>query len=99
MTKTSFYSIMLKDKRKQAVLHHGYSDGTYYYFKADSSTWYAIHPLIGLSVAWGYTRKEAAEKAHSECIKSGLKTVYANTAGYEKLGANFDKLVKEAQND
>ena len=97
MTKTSFYSVMFKDNKKQAILHSGYSDGTYYYYRADSATWYAIHPLLGLSVASANTRKEASVQAHSEKIREALQNIYANTAHYEKLGADFDKLRAEAE--
>lgn len=100
MIKTSFYSIMMKDNKKQAILHHGYSDGTYYYFKGEiGGTWYAIHPLTGLSVANCYTRKEAQQKAHSSYIQEKLKSIYADKKRYSEMNIYFNQLVTEARNE
>lgn len=40
----------------------GYTDQIFNYYKG-GGTWHAIHPIWGLSVAWGHTRKEAQAKA------------------------------------
>lgn len=91
MKKHSFYSMIRRDHKSVAVLHHGYSDGTFYYYK-NYNTWYAIHPLIGLSVTYGYTRKECAEKAHApELFKKIIEIT--NERG-EQLTADFEKAIQ-----
>ena len=54
MKKIDFYSLIMKNGKPQRVLHNGYTDGTYYYYK-NNSTWYAIVPNIGLSAAEVYS--------------------------------------------
>lgn len=95
MTKTSFYSVMVKDGKKQAVLHHGYSDGTYYYYKSEFDEWHAIHPLNGLSVGKGYTRKEAVKQAYLPRVQEWFMKQpfeYLN-----KISAEFERLIQEAK--
>ena len=64
MKKTNFYSMVREDGAAVARLHAGYTDGTYNYYKKDS-TWFAIHPANGLSICQTNTRKAAAEAAHA----------------------------------
>lgn len=41
----------------------GYTDGLCNYYKDDDDkVWYAIHPVCGLGIQWGRTRKEAQAK-------------------------------------
>ena len=63
MKKTNFYSMVREEGQNIAKLQAGYTDGTYNYYKNDSS-WHVIHPSNGLSICCGNTRKAAAEKAH-----------------------------------
>lgn len=95
MKKYSFYSLMRVNGKTTAVLQEGYSDGTYYYYK-NGGQWSAIHPLIGLSVTYGYTRKECAEKAHAP----GLQKVIQErvTQHGEQLTKNFENAIKELKN-
>lgn len=91
MKKHSFYSLMRVNGKTTAVLQEGYSDGTYYYYK-NGGQWSAIHPLIGLSVTYGYTRKECAEKAHApELFKKVIEI--SNERG-EQLTADFEKAIQ-----
>ena len=64
MKKFSFYSMVREGGKNIAKLHDGYTDGTYNYYKKDSS-WHAIHPANGLSICCAHTRKAAAEAAHA----------------------------------
>lgn len=92
MKKTSFYSYMVKDRKKQAVLHTGWSDGTFYYYK-EFNTWYAIHPLVGLSVTYGYTLKEAAAKAHAPELKNEVDRVIRERGA--TMSEEFEKAIQE----
>ena len=65
MKKCQFYSMMRTDNGPAAVLHDGYTDGTYYYYKLKGARWCAIHPVNGVQVAYAHTRKECAENAHA----------------------------------
>jgi hypothetical protein len=95
MTKTSFYTMVFKDGKKQAeLIINGYSDGNYYYYRR-GGRWFAIHPLIGLAIAGGATRKEAHGTAHSLRIQDALNGIYENTGYYKKLGAEFDSAILE----
>jgi hypothetical protein len=97
MKKHSFYSLMRKDGKTAAVLQNGYSDGTFYFYSTGEryKTWYAIHPLFGMSVAYGYSRKECAEKAHSPDL---IKKIAEHTAKRgESLAAAFEKAIQEAK--
>lgn len=78
MKKCTFYSLMRKDNRTQAVKHEGYTDGVYNYYNNGSARyphWFAIEPSTGLSVVSDYTRKATAEQAHkrAEAVKETLK--------------------------
>lgn len=87
MTKTSFYTLLSNGKTVDAVLKHGYSDGTFYYY-TDGTRWHAIHPLVGRSVAVGYSRKNASEQAH-QLIEKVNKAM-------EKRGAEFTEQFENA---
>lgn len=68
MTKTSFYTLVKgaqTQNRARRVMVTGYSDGTFYYYKT-GRTWYAIHPLCGLSISAELTRKSAQSAAHKK---------------------------------
>lgn len=76
MKKCSFYTCLYIDGVKTAVLQHGYSDGTFYYYSKEDwrgKTWYAVHPLVGLSVVYGHTRKDAAEHAHAPGMMESIR--------------------------
>ena len=92
MKKHSFYSLMRKDGKNKAVLHNGFSDGTFYYYK-DNYTWYAIHPLCGLSVCYGYTRKECADKAHAPALFAKITEDFVKRG--ETLTAQFENAIRE----
>lgn len=88
MKKHSFYSIIMKNHKPYRVLHNGYSDGTYYYYKNNfnsGAVWYAIAPNVGLSVAEGHTRKAAQQAATA---RGGLIAQKLAENG-EKLAAQF----------
>lgn len=81
MIKFSFYTFVFENGKRQAKhIVNGYSDGTFYYYKNDFGTWFAIHPLCGLGVATGTTRTAAAQEAHSAKTTDGLKR--ADKTGY-----------------
>ena len=88
MKKCVFYSSMRKDGKNQAVLHSGYTDGVFYYYKNEKycNIWYAIHPASGLSIAQDYTRKATAEKAHNPELLAVLR---------DRLNRDGEKLKKE----
>lgn len=68
MTKTSFYTLVKgaqTQNRACRVMVVGYSDGTFYYYKT-GRTWYAVHPLCGLSISAELTRKSAQSTAHKK---------------------------------
>ena len=91
MKKHTFYSMVREEGIVIAKLHGGYTDGTYNYYRKEY-TWFAIHPLNGLSVCTGSTRKEAAEKAHApkmaERIAAALERQHETT---EKFAALVEK--------
>jgi hypothetical protein len=89
---------MVRENNKNVAKHiiNGYSDGTFYYYKNDYGTWHAIHPLCGLAIAQGSTRKEAEKNAYSERVQNGLNDIYKNRMDYYKrIGATFDAAVLE----
>ena len=94
MTKLNFYSLMRVGGKAQAILHNGYTDGDFNYYK-NGSSWSAIHPLYGLSVASGATRKDAAEEAHQLFVLDGIARV-AEQRG-EKMQAEFNRLCDDAE--
>lgn len=91
MKKHTFYSMVREEGAVIAKLQQGYTDGTYNYYRKDY-TWFAIHPLIGLSICTGTTRKEAALFAHTprmvEKIAAALERQHATT---EKFAALVEK--------
>lgn len=94
MEKTKFYSFMCKAGKKQAVLQDGYSDGEFNYYKGYSE-WHAIHPLCGLSVATGGTRKQCAENAHAPALLEEIAR-RMDESGAE-LTKVFNNAIMEAQ--
>ena len=93
MKKHRFYSMVREQGAVIAKLHEGYTDGTYNYYRKEK-TWFAIHPLNGLSICTGSTRKEAALFAHTP------RMVNLIAAALERQTATTDKfadLVKEAE--
>ena len=97
MKKHSFYSMIHKDGKSCAVIQNGYSDGTFYYYATGEryKTWYAIHPLTGLSVTYGYSRNECAEKAHSPALCENINNVMEERG--ERLTAEFEKAIQETK--
>ena len=93
MKKCQFYSMMRTDNGPAAVIHDGYTDGTYYYYKNDVQ-WSAIHPETGLQVVYGYTRKECAEKAHAPQIPGAVARYLAERP---ELAQRFAEAVKKAK--
>lgn len=69
MKKASFYSYHRQSGGKAAVLHEGYDDGTFYYYKSKDN-WFCIDKVSGLCITNGglHTREEAYKEAHSEEI-------------------------------
>ena len=92
MKKCTFYSLMRKDNRTQAVKHEGYTDGVYNYYNngtAKNPWWFAIEPATGLSVVSDYTRKAAAEQAHKLTgkVKERLQAMSGAVAEFTKYRA------------
>ncbi len=96
MKKHKFYSMVREQGAVIAKLHEGYTDGTYNYYRA-GSTWFAIHPLNGLSICDARTRKEAALFAHTprmvNLISAALERQHAQTVKFAEL---VEKAEKEA---
>jgi hypothetical protein len=101
MIKSSFYTMVRENNKNVAkLIVNGYSDGTFYYYKNDYGTWWAIHPLCGMAVARGNTRKEAASVAYSEGVQRALDDMYKNRMDYYKrIGAAFDAAVLELKQE
>ena len=96
MKKAIFYSLMFTGGKKQAVLQQGWTDGTYNYYKSQrGGTWYAVHPLYGLSVATGDTRSEAAIRAHDKSITEAIQN--SSQTWRASLMSDFVKLRIEAK--
>jgi hypothetical protein len=91
MTKHSFYTLIRESGKTRAKLVNGYSDGTFYYYKSDGGLWYAVHPLIGLSVATGSQRKYAKENAYTLWVQDALEKLYSDKERYRAMGAEFEK--------
>lgn len=94
MKKHSFYTLLSNGKTVDAVLKHGYSDGTFYYYN-NGGVWCAIHPLVGRSVAAGYSRKIASERAHDPALLDKMNRVIARDG--EKLTAEFETAIARAR--
>lgn len=91
MKKTNFYSMVREEGKIIAKLHNGYTDGTYYYYKKDSS-WHAIHPANGLSICSGYTRKAAAERAHEpQMVERIAAALERQQAAADRFAAAVEK--------
>lgn len=67
MKKIEFYT-MIRDRKTQKIrasLVKGYTDGTFRYYRdAEREEWFAVHPMVGLSVARGDTLHEAVSRAY-----------------------------------
>lgn len=95
MKKTSFYSMVREEGNVIAKLHNGYTDGTYNYYKKDS-LWHVIHPVNGLSICSGNTRKAAAEQAHApRMVERITAALERQQAAAERFTAAIEK-AKEA---
>lgn len=68
MRKISFYSLHHGNK---AILHDGYADNHFWYYKA-GSRWFAIYPESGTAVAIERTRKAACERAEARLEQVAL---------------------------
>ncbi len=100
MNKCSFYTLVRKNNKKAAeLIINGYSDGCYYYYKKDTALWFAIHPLLGLSIAQGNTRKAAQEAANAAHVDAALKRLYNDKTRYKKMGDDFEKCIQELKNN
>lgn len=96
MRKHKFYSMVRENGAVIAKLHEGYTDGTYNYYRK-GSTWFAIHPLNGLSICTGSTRKEAAEFAHTpRMVNLIAAALERQTATAEKFAALVEKAERGA---
>ena len=93
MKKHKFYSMVREEGAVIAKLHEGYTDGTYNYYRKDK-TWYVIHPINGLSIFEAYTRKWAAEYAHSPAM---VKRIAAALERQQNKADKFAELVKAAE--
>lgn len=70
----------------------GYTDGYFYYYKAHK-IWYAIHPIYGLMVDLGHTRKEAQANALKMLDKlSQLR----NDNWWLERCAEYEEMVRDA---
>ena len=97
MKKIQFYSLMKKDNTTTAVLHNGYTDGVYNYYKSDyCGIWYAILPVNGIAFAQGYTRKEAAANAHAPETKKKLTAYLSTNNNGPALAVKFDNAIAAA---
>lgn len=94
MKKCQFYSMMRTDNGPAAVLHDGYTDGTYNYYKLNGAHWCAIHPANGLQLAYAYTRKECAEKAHAPGMAEKIAEA---TRRMQDAAQSFAEAVKKAK--
>ena len=92
MKKHSFYSMMRRNGKNQAVLHNGYSNSTFYYYK-NYYHWEAIHPLCGLSVTSGQTLKEAAKNANAPGMMEKINEAMSRNG--KQLTAAFEKAISE----
>lgn len=66
MKKTEFYTMIMRDGKPRAESVKGYTDGTFWYYRdAECKVWFAVHPMVGLSVARGNTLHEAASRVYN----------------------------------
>lgn len=93
MKKHKFYSMVRENEAIIAKLHEGYTDGTYNYYRKNK-TWFAIHPLNGLSICTGSTRKEAALFAHTPRMAERIAAALEWQPGKTE---EFAALVKKAE--
>lgn len=93
MKKQKFYSMVREGGAVIAKLHEGYTDGTYNYYRK-GSTWFAIHPVNGLSICEGRTRKEAAEFAHTPSLVARIATAIERQ---QDKAEKFAALVEKAE--
>ena len=93
MMKTAFYSMVREDGENIAKLHQGSTDGTYNYYKT-GSTWHAIHPVNGLSICNGTTKKDVTKRAHEPQI---VERIAAALARQQDAAERFAAAVKKAK--
>ena len=93
MRKCKFYSLILVGTSKKPVAKewNGYTDGRYNYYK--NGLWFVIEPTTGLSMAYGDTRQEAAEKITPALIEQANKAVTGD------LIDRFNKAVHKLQEE
>ena len=93
MKKHTFYSMVREEGVVIAKRQQGYTDGTYNYYRKNY-TWFAIHPLNGLSICTGTTRKEAAEFAHTPRM---AEKIAAAVERGQRFCEKFAALVEKAE--
>lgn len=96
MKKAQFFSLHhdAGALKSYAVLHSGYSDGYYYYYRVGAS-WCAVEPSTGLAVAWAPTRKESALKAWAAWLPAKGFTAER----FQEWRDNFNAAVSEILSD
>lgn len=93
MKKHTFYILIMRHNKIQAIKQDGFTDGTYHYYKNEFKKWYAIEPTTGLSVINSRnTRKDCETAANAPEM---LEKVKEKITKYMQI--RFDKLVQEAQ--
>ena len=95
MKKTVFYSMVREDGAAIAKRQEGYTDGTFNYYKKDSS-WFVIHPANGLSICTNSTRKAAAEQAHAPVMLERIAAALERQQGAAEI---FAAAVEKAKED
>lgn len=95
MKKLNFYSMVREENQYLAKQHQGYTDGTYHYYKT-GNIWHAIHPVNGLSICNGSTRKRAAERAHEPRIRELIAAALERQHDAAERFAAAVKKAKEA---
>lgn len=92
--KTKVYSRMFvrQENKQKAVAHDGWSDNKYEYYKVDEVTWFAIDPMIGMSIGSAENRKACYKFVHSEKVQKALEEK-KKTADYAELCSEWYKML------
>ena len=89
MKRISFYSLHRPDGLPlQAVMHDGYTDGKFNYYRNAAGVWFAISPETGLSLTSGRTRRYVVEYANSDHVKLYLPR-WQESPAWERWCSDF----------
>lgn len=95
MKKYRFYTLhKIGSDPVQAVMHDGYTDGRYFYYRNSSRVWFACCMETGVSIVRANTRKAAQAAVHADAVQTSLRRA-KNSPAWERWCRDFCRLVND----